>query len=558
MKSDSSLEPLVGFDMHSSIAALTDLPDDTKIPTTWQLAKVDDLVFRIEAGKNVRCIEKPPASGQKGIVKISAVTWGEFLEDESKTLDKTHNFNISWQIKPGDFLISRANTLELVGACVIVRSVNRTLMLSDKVLRIHMPDKWKNWLLLFLRSSLGRFQIENLATGNQLSMRNISQESLRRIVVPIPPLAEQKRIVKKVGRVLWHVNAAQERLAHVPVILKRFRQAVLAAGCSGKLTEDWRDNHSDRHLAEELFLDIEKARQAIYLSKGDVGKREGCVSRLKPENLYINRLKGFGGVPVTWSWTDLISVASTNRFSIVDGPFGSDLKLTDYDVAGEVPVLTIAMMYDMRRALKARCITRAKFEQVKRSMVKGGDILVAKIGNTYGLTSLYPLDYPIAIIPANMCKITPDNALIATNYLKFWLESPIFRRYLDEIVAASAQPAFSVRNFKKLPIPMPPLEEQREIVNRAEALFKLADTIEERVASASVRADKLAKSILGKAFRGELVPTEAELARREGRDYELASVLLERIKRERGSAASAGSTLDTRRRRRRTASASAS
>ena len=81
--------------------------------------------------------------------------------------------------------------------------------------------------------------------------------------------------------------------------------------------------------------------------------------------------------------------------------------------------------------------------------------------------------------------------------------------------------------------PLPSLEEQAEIVRRVDALFKLADAIEKRVEAATVRAEKITQAILAKAFRGELVPTEAELARREGRDYEPASVLLERIKAER-------------------------
>src|SRR6266567_4830774 len=81
--------------------------------------------------------------------------------------------------------------------------------------------------------------------------------------------------------------------------------------------------------------------------------------------------------------------------------------------------------------------------------------------------------------------------------------------------------------LKQWPIPVPPLEEQHEIVRRVETIFKLADAIEKRVAAAQMRADKLTQSILAKAFRGELVPTEAELARQEGREYEPAWVLLE-------------------------------
>jgi type I restriction enzyme S subunit len=72
-----------------------------------------------------------------------------------------------------------------------------------------------------------------------------------------------------------------------------------------------------------------------------------------------------------------------------------------------------------------------------------------------------------------------------------------------------------------------------EIVRRVDALFQLADRVEKRVSAATARADKLTQAILAKAFRGELVPTEAELARQEGRDYEPASALLERIRAER-------------------------
>ena len=71
---------------------------------------------------------------------------------------------------------------------------------------------------------------------------------------------------------------------------------------------------------------------------------------------------------------------------------------------------------------------------------------------------------------------------------------------------------------------------EAELVRRVDALFELTDTIERRVTAGKQRADKLTQAILAKAFRGELVPSEAELARRERRPYEPASLLLERIK----------------------------
>ncbi len=85
-------------------------------------------------------------------------------------------------------------------------------------------------------------------------------------------------------------------------------------------------------------------------------------------------------------------------------------------------------------------------------------------------------------------------------------------------------------DIRSVAVPFPPIEEQHEIVSRGEALFKLADQIEKRVVTVSKRAEKLTQAILAKAFRGELLPTEAELAKREGRSYEPASALLAKIK----------------------------
>jgi hypothetical protein len=87
--------------------------------------------------------------------------------------------------------------------------------------------------------------------------------------------------------------------------------------------------------------------------------------------------------------------------------------------------------------------------------------------------------------------------------------------------------------LKRINIPLPPITEQHEIVRRVETLFNLADSIEKRVAAASLDNEKLTPAVLGKAFRGELVPTEAELARREGREFESGSELLARIRSER-------------------------
>lgn len=126
------------------------------------------------------------------------------------------------------------------------------------------------------------------------------------------------------------------------------------------------------------------------------------------------------------------------------------------------------------------------------------------------------------------------------DYLHLRLQHPDFIEFLThDGMTGSDLPHITGTGVAEFPIPLPPIEEQREIIRRVDTLFKLAAAIEKRVASATRRAEKLTQAILAKAFRGELVPTEADLARAEGRDYEPASALLERIRAERANGSQA-------------------
>ena len=205
---------------------LTDMPD---LPEGWVWASLDMLIDRIEAGKNVSAIARPPEAGETGIVKVSAVTWGEFNEDASKTLYPGTEFDRAHVIAIGDFLISRANTLELVGAPVVVKSCGRRLVLSDKVLRFRFVADLRHWTEGVLKSSIGRNQIERYAQGAQLSMRNISQDNFRRMAIPMPPSPEGKMALELMQAGLEAMDVPN---GDDPKLL---RQSILHAAFTGRL-----------------------------------------------------------------------------------------------------------------------------------------------------------------------------------------------------------------------------------------------------------------------------------------------------------------------------------
>lgn len=201
----------------------------------WESTTIGEVITGIEAGLNVKCIERPPESNELGLVKISAVTWGRYNDSESKTLPPGKEVPEASRIRINDFLISRANTLELVGACVIVDRVSRPVFLSDKILRLVMPDNMKPWVLSVLRSTVGRQQIENLASGNQLSMRNLSQASLRKIIIPLPPEDERGEIARRIENLFAYAESLEAHYRTSYYHVEHFIPALLAKAFRGEL-----------------------------------------------------------------------------------------------------------------------------------------------------------------------------------------------------------------------------------------------------------------------------------------------------------------------------------
>lgn len=230
----------------------------------WRRLQLADIVSKIEAGKSLKCIERPPLGNEFGIIKISAVTWGVYDEEESKTLPDKDLFIESRRIEVGDFLISRANTIELLGNPVIVHEVTKNLMLSDKVLRLVMPEADKAWVSIFLRSFDGRKAIEERSTGNQDSMRNIGQKALLSIVCPKPGKEEQAEIVRLVEQFFAFADQVEQQVAAAQSRIDNLTQSILAKAFRGELVPQ----DSNDEPASELLKRIQQEReQAAELAK---------------------------------------------------------------------------------------------------------------------------------------------------------------------------------------------------------------------------------------------------------------------------------------------------
>lgn len=221
-----------------------------------QSQQLGEFITSIKAGKSFKCEERLPAEKEVGIVKVSSVSWGEFDEKESKTCQDKSKIVKDYFINEGDFLFSRANTIELVGACVIVKDVNTTLMLSDKILRFNFKNIDKYYVLYFLRSPEGRKEIESLATGNQDSMRNISQSNIRKINIPFTEkIEEQRMIVSEIEKRFSVTDKLEETIDKNLQQAEAFRQSILKKTFEGKLVpQDINDEPAEKLLEKVKSL----------------------------------------------------------------------------------------------------------------------------------------------------------------------------------------------------------------------------------------------------------------------------------------------------------------
>lgn len=244
------------------------MTDQHILPPGWTTAAVGDLLVHIETGKSPRCDTRPAEDGERGVIKVSAMTYGQFDPAENKALLPGAPFDPDHEIRGGDLLLSRANTAAYVGAVVLVPdNVRPGLLLSDKSLRlVPAPGVEPKWLMYALRSEVARAQIEEMATGTKDSMRNISQDKLRAIRLPVPPAAEQQRIVAILDQQLSLVEATDVAVAALHRKNALLRRSLVAAGIGGVLAgQDPSDESAElllKRIAEELAAFAPAARRS--------------------------------------------------------------------------------------------------------------------------------------------------------------------------------------------------------------------------------------------------------------------------------------------------------
>ncbi|KPQ28963.1 MAG: type I restriction enzyme, S subunit [Marinobacter excellens HL-55] len=327
-----------------------------------------------------------------------------------------------------------------------------------------------------------------IAKGKGGAQPNISQALIKEHGIALPPLAEQKVIADKLDTLLAQVENTKARLERIPQILKRFRQSVLAAAMSGRLTEEWRSNFDSyvhpnadnwkwapipKTWEVRLYPDLVESRLGKMLDKA---KNSGSPT------------KYLGNINVRWF----------------------DFKLSE---------------------VQEILVSEAERNELA---IRPGDVLICE-GGEPGRCAIWDGRVEEQIVFQKALHRARVSEALIPEWLALNLKHDADSLTLEQLFTGTTIKHLTGKALKKYPLRVPPIEEQTEIVRRVDQLFAHADRIEQQVNNALARVNNLTQSILAKAFRGELT----EQWRRDNPELisgeNNAVALLERIKAERAA-----------------------
>jgi type I restriction enzyme S subunit len=200
-----------------------------RLPANWNWVRFGELITAADAGWSPKSESFPRLGDNWGVLKVSAVSWNKFLPEENKQLLPGVLPPEGAQVHAGDFLISRANTSELVAKCVVVEQEPHNLILSDKIVRLQISERCSKKFISIVNNHArhARAYYAEEASGTSLSMQNVSRAVIYQLPVPLPPLAEQHRIVAKVDELMGLCDQLEHQLTATQVRSRSLLESIL-------------------------------------------------------------------------------------------------------------------------------------------------------------------------------------------------------------------------------------------------------------------------------------------------------------------------------------------
>jgi type I restriction enzyme S subunit len=423
-------------------------------PETWRELTLAD-VARWSSGGTPKAGTTEYYGGETPWAVIGDLNDGVVAATAS-TITEAGLSNSSAKVVPtGTVLVAMYGSIGKLGIAGIPMATNQAIACA-----VPNPDIDTQYLFHYLKSQ----REDLLRAGKGGAQQNISQTVLRAWPISVPPLDEQRRLAVLLDELDVRRVSIADRLAAAQAILDRLRAAVLAAACSGRLTADWRDADPD--------------------AKGDAGLSASALGLSLPE------------LPDSYEVSSVGAVSERIEY-------GTSKKA---DADAEVPVLRMGNIQDGRLDTSdLKFLPRDR--EVERLLLDDGDLLFNRTNSPelVGKTAVFHGSEPMTFA-SYLIRVRFQKELIEPDFVGMWLNSAWGRAWARHVKTDGvSQSNINGTKLAAMPLPLPPLAEQHEIVRRATGALEVADRLKSAIAVATEALDRAMKGATAKAFSGELV-----------------------------------------------------
>ena len=496
-----------------------------EIPASWEFDYIRNISSVVTCG-----IASTPTYTETGRIFLSAKNVKPFTfkpEKHSYVSEETYQ-KIIKNSKPekGDVLLTRVGA-GIGEACVIDQDIDFAFYVSLTLIK-PMKGIDSHYMLYWLSSKDGIAKVLDNIYGKGVSQGNLNVNQVRQFIMPIPPLEEQKEIVRVVEILFKEVEQLEqltkERIAlkkdFVTSVLrqlttedtatewnylqnhfksffteksavKKLREAVLQLAVQGKLTVDWRKNNLNTEPARELLKRIQKEKAQLIKDKKI--KKESPLPPISDDEVPYE-------LPESWIWCRLNNVCEYIQRG----------KSPTYTEEPKIPVISQKCVqwsgFDITRA---RFITEKSLEKYgDERFLRKGDLLWNSTGDgTIGRVISYPGSiYEKAVADSHVTVVRGFKNYIDTDYLWIFTASPLIQSLVARRVSGSTkQTELATGTVKLMEFSFPPVEEQKAIVEKVNALMILCDQLEEEIEESKNLNEQLMKSFLREVFETEKV-----------------------------------------------------
>ena len=429
---------------------LPEITDDEKpfdIPESWKWVSIGDL-FQHNTGKALNGSDK--SGNPYEYITTSNVYWNRFELEKLKTMLFTDAEIEKCTVQKGDLLVLEG------GDCGRAAIWNYDFPMRIQN-HIHRLRPYAEVCIEYFYHIFYLYKNAGLINGKGIAIQGLSANALHSLIVPLPPLAEQKRIVAKIEELLPYIDRYEKAWSRLEDFNKRFpvdmQKSILQMAIQGKLVEQ----RPEEGTGEELYRQIQAEKQAL-IKAGKI-KKENTLPEIVEDEIPFD-------IPESWKWVRWGDLSQSIQYG-----YNAPAKEN-----GRIKMVRISDIQNGKVLWDTVPYCDIKEDEIPAYLLEENDILFARTGGTVGKSYLVK-EVPEEAIYAGYLIRTQYSSLLCPEYMKDFMESQLYWNQLRNGTIATAQPNCNGKTLSKMILPLPPLAEQKRIVAKLEEILPVCEKL---------------------------------------------------------------------------------